>query len=182
MNASRSGHYGLKVLLAASLCLLVPSALVLAGGAGGIDYGYQYFDGGLSSSDMGMSFITGYGYGVHHDGSRIGGFGSSLVSAGGDAAGGIGGLLVGQEWRTGPVVAAVTLWGGLGGAAWAGRGYMLASVAVEAELGFRVLPWMQVVGYAGYQAIGNVLPGALFSRALLRTPVVGIRLAWGGFS
>jgi hypothetical protein len=39
---------------------------------------------------------------------------------------------------------------------------------------------MQIVGYAGYQAIGSVLPGVPFSRALLRTPVVGVRIGWGG--
>jgi hypothetical protein len=170
----------IKVLFAVLLVLFVPAVLVLAGGAGGVDYGYQYFDSRLSSSDMGMSYITGYGYGVLDDGSRVGGFGSSLISAAGDAAGGIGGMLIGHEWRTGPVVAAITLWGGLGGASWAGRGYMLGSVAVQAELGLRVLPWMQIVGYAGYQAIGSVLPGVPFSRALLRTPVIGFRIGWGG--
>jgi hypothetical protein len=170
----------MKVTLAVLLCSLVPASIAFAGGAGGIGYGYQYFDGRLSSSDMGMSNITGYGYGVLDDGSRVGGFGMSFISASGDAAGGVGGMLVGHEWRTGPLVAALTLWGGLGGASWAGQGCMLGYGAVEAELGVRVLPWMQIVGYAGYQAIGNFLPGIPFSRALLRTPVLGIRIGWGG--
>jgi hypothetical protein len=162
------------------LCILVPVSSACAGGAGGVGYGYQYFDDRLSSSDMGMANITGYGYGVLSDGSRVGGFGMSILSSLGIAAGGVGGMLVGHEWRSGPVVAALTLWGGVGGAAWAGQGYMLAYGAAEAELGLRVLPWMQIVGYAGYQAIGNVLPGIPFNRALLRTPVLGIRIGWGG--
>lgn len=169
-----------RVMLAVLLCALVGASIAFAGGAGGVDYGYQYFDSGLSSSNLGMSYITGYGYGVSDDGSRVGGFGTSLISATGDAAGGVGGMLVGHEWRTGPVVIAFTLWGGLGGASWGGQGYMLAYGAVEAELGVRVLPWMQIVAYAGYQSIGNVVPGAPFSRAALWTPVLGIRIGWGG--
>jgi hypothetical protein len=173
----------MKTHVAVSLffCALLCAPAAFAGGAGGVGYGYQVFDGQFSSSDMGMSYMTGYGYGVREDGSRVGGFGSSFVSASGDAAGGYGGMLVGHEWRTGPFEAALTLWGGLGGASWQGRGFFIGYGSAEAEIGMSVLPWMQVVFYAGYQALGNILPGSVFGRALLTTPVVGFRIGWGGF-
>jgi hypothetical protein len=163
----------------AVLFLLAPAALVAAGGAGGVGFGGQYFDPSLSSADIGMSTMTGFGYGSGSDGSRVGGFGAAFFSAAGDVGGGVGGMIVGHEWNAGPVTVALTLWGGLGGASWGTHGYMLALGAAQAELGVWVLPWMQIVGYVGYEALGNVLPGFPFNRALLNTPVLGLRIAWG---
>ncbi len=164
------------VMLAAAL-FLVPGALAVAGGAGGVGFFGQYFHSSLSNADAGMSQIIGFGYGVGDDGSRIGGFGSSFFSSSG--AGGVGGMLIGHEWNAGPVVFALTLWGGVGGGGWAGAGYMLAYGAAQAEIGVWVLPWMQLTAYVGYEALGNVVPGVPFGRALLRTPVLGLRVAWG---
>ena len=62
---------------------------------------------------------------------------------------------------------------------WGAQGLALAYGSAQAELGMWVLPWMELVGYIGYGAMGNLMPGAPFSRALLRTPVIGLRIAWG---
>jgi hypothetical protein len=168
------------IILAAFL-VVIPAGAAFAGGAGGVGYGAQYYDSGLATSDMAMTFITGYGYGVSWDGARFGGFGSALLSAQGSAAGGVGGIVTGHEWRAGPLVAAVDLWMGLGGMSFNRSGYMVAFGQADFELGVAILPWMQIVAYAGYQALGNLIPGFPFSNAVLYTPVVGMRLAWGGF-
>ena len=176
----KSGDRAVIALFVGVLFALVPTALAVAGGAGGVGFTGQYFDSTLSTADRGMTSLTGFGYGVGDSGSRVGGFGTAFFSAPGDTAGGVGGMLVGHEWRTGPLVAALTLWGGVGGGAWGGNGCMLAYGAAQAELGVWILPWMQLTGFVGYEAMSSVLPGIPFGRALLRTPVLGLRIAWGG--
>jgi len=169
----------LTIAILACAIALVPAALAVAGGAGGVGYSAQYFHSSLSSADLGMTSITGFGYGSGWDGNRVGGFGTAFFSASGDTAGGVGGMLVGHEWGSGPVTFALTLWGGIGGGGWGAHGYLLAYGAAQAELGFWVLPWMQLSAYVGYEALGNVLPGLPFSQAALRTPVLGMRISWG---
>ncbi len=159
--------------------LAVSATVAVAGGAGGVGFSGQLYDTRLSNTDLGVTQIGGFGYGVSEDGNRIGGFGTSFLSESGDTAGGVGGMVFGHEWRGGPLVFALTLWGGLGGGALSGGGYMLAYGAAQAELGVWVLPWMQLTAYVGYEVLGNVVPGVPFGRALLRTPVLGMRLAWG---
>lgn len=166
-------------LPAAAFFLLLPAVLALAGGAGGAGFSGQYFHPSLSNADLGMTSLSGFGYGVGSDGSRVGGFGTAFFSSAADTAGGVGGMIIGHEWTSGPVVVALTLRGGAGGGAWGAGGFMLAYGAAHAELGFQVLPWMQLTACADYEAMGNVLPGVPFSRALLRTPVLGMRIAWG---
>jgi len=168
-----------RTLFAIVLLAVVPAALAVAGGAGGVGFSGQLFDPSLSSADLGMSATTGFGYGVDDDGSRVGGFGTSFLSESGSVAGGVGGMLVGRELRAGPFTLAFTLWGGLGGGAWASRGYFLGYGSAQAELGVWILPWMQVIAYVGYEALGNLVPGPPFSEAFLRTPVLGLRVAWG---
>jgi hypothetical protein len=163
----------------AALLALLPVAAASAGGAGGVGFGAQYYDRSLSSGDLGMAYITGSGYGVDEDGNRVGGFGMALLSGLGVTEGGVGGLLVGHEWSIGPLIAAISLLGGVGGAAAWGGGYMLLFGEAELELGVRVLPWMQIVAYAGYQAWGNLLPGVPFNAARLNSPVYGVRVAFG---
>jgi hypothetical protein len=170
----------LRPAVIAALLALLPVAAVFAGGAGGVGFGAQYYDSSLSSADMGMAYISGYGYGVDRDGNRIGGFGMALLSGLGLTAGGVGGMLVGHEWTAGPFMAAISLLGGVGGAAAYGGGYMLLFGEAELEIGFRLLPWLQVVGYAGYQAWGNLIPGVPFQAARLNTPVYGVRVGFGG--
>ena len=170
-----------QTVLAVVLLALLPACIAGAGGAGGVGFGAQYFSPSISSSSLGMAYIAGFGYGVDEGGSRIGGFGMALFSALGRSAGGVGGMLVGHEWRGGPVVFAFNLLGGVGGAASGGGGYMLLFGQADLELGAAVLPWMQVVLYAGYQAWGNLIPGIPFVSARLFSPVVGVRVSWGGF-
>ena len=62
------------VLMAALLLALLPAVLASAGGAGGVGLGAQYYDRSLSSSNLGMAYITWYGYGVDWEGNRVGGF------------------------------------------------------------------------------------------------------------
>jgi hypothetical protein len=171
----------MRRVLAVLLLSLLPACIAAAGGAGGVGFGAQYYDPVMSSSNLGMAYIMGFGYGVDEGGSRVGGFGMALFSAPGRSAGGAGGLLVGHEWRAGPVVFAFNFLGGVGGAAYAGGGYMLLFGQADLELGAAVLPWMQVVLYAGYQAWGNLIPGIPFVSAKLFTPVLGVRVSWGGF-
>jgi hypothetical protein len=58
---------------------------------------------------------------------------------------------------------------------------MLLFGPADLELGVAVLPWMQVVAYAGCQAGGNLIPGIPFVSATLFTPVLGVRVSWGGY-
>ncbi len=169
-----------RLLLAVLLLVAVPACVAVAGGAGGVSYGFQYYDPQLSNQNLGLSYITGYGYGVNRWGNRIGGFGMALLSGIGAADGGVGGMLFGQEFRAGPIMAAVTCLGGVGGASYSRHGYMLIFGEADLELGLRVLPWMQVVAYAGYQAWGNTIPGIPFSNAFVYTPTLGVRIGWGG--
>jgi hypothetical protein len=168
-------------LVLAALLVTIPASAAFGGGAGGISYDGQYFYPGLTSSNIGMTSITGYGYGVSWDGSRFGGFGKALLSAQGIAAGGAGGILAGHEWRAGPFVVALDLLMGVGGMAFHGGGYAIAFGQADFEIGVTIVPWMQISAYAGYQAWGNLVPGFPFSNASLYTPVLGVRLAWGGF-
>ncbi len=169
----RFGRVVLALVLAAS------AVAAFAGGAGGVGFAGQYYHDSLSNEDLGLNSTTGFGYGSGHDGSRIGGFGTSFSSDSGRLTGGVGGLIAGHEWRTGPLTLALSLWGGIGGASWASRGYVVGYGAAQAELGVWVLPWMEIVGYVGYETLGNLSPGAPFQEAVLRTPMLGIRFAWG---
>lgn len=169
-----------NILICAMLFAVVPAALAAAAGAGGVGFGYQYYDPQLSSANLNLAYITGYGYGTDWEGNRIGGFGTSFISSTGDGAGGVGGVIIGHEWRGGPLIAALTLWTGVGGAGISDRGCMLVFGEADFELGIRVIPWMEIVAYAGYQAWGNLIPGPAFSIVSIYTPVFGVRIGWGG--
>jgi hypothetical protein len=100
-------------------------------------------------------------------------------------AGGVGGMVLGQEWKGGPFTAAISLWTGLGGISLhdvpSRRAYGIVFGEAEAEIGIRPVPFMQVVAYAGFQAWGNFVPGLMFRSAVLTTPVFGFRVSWGAF-
>jgi hypothetical protein len=169
-----------STIFALALFLLVPAGIALAGGAGGVGWGAQYYDSGLTSTDLSLTYITGYGYGVGWDGTRVGGFGMALISADGAGAGGVGGMVIGHEWKGGPLTAALMLFGGVGGGGFLGNGYMIGFGEGDFELGVRLVPWMQVTGYIGYQAWGNLIPGyPLIHR--FYSPVAGIRVTWGAY-
>ncbi len=171
-----------KVLLAAIVLCAVPVSLAVAGGAGGSGFGVQYYDPGMSSADRSLVYLSGFGYARSERpfGARLGGFGMAILSGDGRTAGGVGGMLIGQEFRSGPLVAALTLFTGVGGMAFDRHGYMVLFGEADVELGFALL-WMQVTAYAGLQAWGNLVPGFPLSSAVVYTPVLGIRLAWGAF-
>jgi hypothetical protein len=162
------------------LLVAIPAGMAIAGGVGGVGYGLQYYDPQYSSANEGFTYITGYGYRTGWDGSRFGGFGTALISVDGNDAGGVGGVIVGHEWDAGPLLAALTLWAGVGGGGFGDSGYMLGFGQVDFELGVRLVPWMQVTVYAGFQGWGNLLPDYPFSQALFYSPVVGVRFGWGG--
>jgi len=165
-----------RAVIASLVFFLASAALCAAGGAGGVGFGYYGFDG----SGRQMLSTMGYGYSTSWDGNRVGGFGMSLLSATGEQAGGVGGLLIGHEWRDGAGVAAITFLGGAGGVGDNSGGYMILFGEADIELGLRVTRWMQVTGYVGYQAWGNLIPGPAFTTLVSYTPVVGVRIAWGG--
>jgi hypothetical protein len=166
--------------MASLLLALLPVSLALAGGWGGVSAGGQYFERGFAGPTMGVSTIEGYGYGVNEEGDRVGGFGLGMLSSPSWGTGGVGGLLLGHEWWLGPLVIGFTLEGGVGGTSFGRAGYMLIFGQADIDIGIAVLPWMQVVAYAGYQTAGNVFPGAPFANVNLAAPVLGVRIAWGG--
>jgi hypothetical protein len=170
-----------KAFLLAAL-LLLPAALAAAGGAGGVGFGAQYFDPGLSNSSHSLMYISGFGYGRSEVpfGQRVGGFGMAMLSGDGSTAGGVGGMLFGQEFRSGPIVAGLTVMYGVGGVAYQDGGYMILFGEADFDLGV-VLFWTQITAYAGIQAWGNLVPGLPLSAAVVYTPVLGVRLAWGAF-
>jgi hypothetical protein len=171
-----------KLLLSALLMAMIPASLAVAGGAGGAGFGGQYYDPGLTSANHSLMYISGFGYGRSEApfGQRIGGFGMAILSGDGTAAGGVGGMLLGQEFRAGPLVAALTLFYGVGGMAYNDSGYMVLFGEADFELGIALL-WTQVTAYAGLQAWGNLIPGFPLSSAVVYTPVLGVRVAWGAF-
>jgi hypothetical protein len=170
-----------KTFLVAVGLLLAASPFAMAGGAGGCGFAMQNPTLGPANTAIGLSSIMGYGYGVSEYGERVGGFGAALLSANEETAGGVGGMMFGQELRAGPFVVAFTLWGGVGGAAYRDAGYMLMFGEADAEVGVRLLPWAQITFYAGYQAFGNMVPGVPMSSLFVYSPVVGVRLGWGSF-
>jgi hypothetical protein len=169
-----------RAFLTAALLVLLPASLAFAGGFGGCGFGYQLYDEQLSSANINMSCIMGYGYGTGWDGSRVGGFGMSLLSMTGEQEGGVGGVLAGHEWRARGLVAAFMVYAGVGGIGVGDSGYMVGFGEADFELGLRIFPWMEAVAYAGFQGWGNLIPGPAFHLATFYSPVVGIRLGWGG--
>ncbi len=177
-----------KTVIIGAALLALPLSLVFAGGAGGVTWSDQRSVPGLSNM-TGMSSVGGFGYGVSSSGQRTGGFGFALYSGppGSDSlAGGVGGIIVGQELRLGPITAALNLWTGLGGisATYQGveNGYCVLFGEADVEIGAAVTPWMQLVLYGGLQGFADLTPGSGIGARLTRyAPVVGMRMAWGSF-
>ena len=168
--------------LAVIVAVLVPAGVASAGGAGGVAFGAQYYDPGLSNGNHSFTYITGFGYGTSGvpSGRRFGGFGMAIIAADGTTAGGVGGMLLGHEFHSGPLVAGLTLSYGVGGISYNDAGYLVLFGEGEFELGV-TLPWMQLTAYAGFQAWGNLVPGFPLRNAVAYTPVLGVRMAWGSF-
>ena len=173
--------------LLAALLLMSPLVPVLAGsGAGGTTSGTHTYGGDFSNYNLGANTIGGFGYGVTDGASRIGGFGLAILTeAPRRLVGGFGGTITGKELDLGRLNFGVTAWTGVDGISadlQGGRGGYFAFFAeLDIEIGFSILPFMQLVGYGGYQIIGSILPGFAPEEALSYTPVAGLRLAWGDF-
>jgi hypothetical protein len=169
-----------------ALFLFPCSSLCFAGGGGGITFGSQWFDPMYSNNNIGISSAGGFGYGSS-GGQRIGGFGMVVYSGGPyfnatGLIGGIGGVINGWELRLRPFTLAMNVWTGVGGLRYGfiePTGFMVGFGELNLELGVSVTRWMQVMGFAGIQVLGNLVPGIPFSALLLYTPVVGFRIAWG---
>ena len=70
--------------------------------------------------------------------------------------------------------------GGIGAEGLPGSGgYFALYEEIDLEIGFAPLPWMQIVGYVGYQVVVSVLPGFFANEAISATPPLGLRLVWG---
>jgi hypothetical protein len=169
-----------------ALAILLPLA-ASARGAGGLTVGTQVFAPRMANSDLGLSTIGGFGYGVSPWGQRSGGFGQAFLSflPSGQTAGGVGGVLVGQELRAGPVVAGVNLFLGLGGMGSSlfppYGGYAMGFGEFTLDVGLALTPWMLFSAYAGAQGMTNLIPGRPFYDAVISSPVVGLRISWGWF-
>jgi hypothetical protein len=170
-----------RLLAAVAVLAFFPVVLACAGGGGGLGISGQYFGStGLNGPLMGVSTVSGFGYGVNADGDRVGAFGMAFFSPTATLEGGAGGLVVGHEWWLGPVSLAINLWGGVGGEKAGSLGYMLVVGQGDVEIGLAWLPWMQIVFYVGYQTWGNLFPGVPFASAVSAAPILGFRVAWGG--
>lgn len=184
-----------RLTIAAVALLLFAAVGAFADGAGGVTHGMQYLDldqcydldGGWYTADVGLQTVGGFGYGVRRHGERVGGFGLAFYSDDPtiEFAGGVGGLINGQQISVGPLTAAAVLWTGVGcltsDAPGLAGDWVVAFGELDLEVGWAVLPWMQVTGYAGMQVMGNVTGGHPLQEFLFYTPVVGVRVAWGSF-
>ncbi len=178
---------GVKILVLSVALAVLPLSVVSARGGGGITWGQEYFNPSLSNFDLQTTYSGAYGYGVMHDGQRIGGFALGLRSSApsSDFGAGFVGVITGQEVHLGRVMGAVNLWTGLGGM----RASPVLSTPdcfalfgqVELELGFGFTRVMQLTAYAGMQAIAAVVDGRPLFSEVMYTPVLGLRLAWGSF-
>ncbi|MFW5801562.1 MAG: hypothetical protein ACOCVC_05990 [Spirochaeta sp.] len=181
-----------KTALFAVAGLLMSSAVFGLGG-GGIYWGEStivprsIIDADLRNTDAQFTYTGGYGYGVDSYGQRTGGFGviiSSSESSPEELFGAFGGGITGTQMRMGPVTASLNLMMGIGGfgGSMVPRGGGLSILGeANAEIGVRVLGFMQVSLFAGLQGISRVgMPQRMYD-SFVYAPVVGTRLTWGSF-
>jgi hypothetical protein len=178
-----------RIVVLISLALTLPLVSAFSAGAGGVTWSDQRRVEGFSNATLSISEVGGFGYGVSSGGQRTGGFGYAMYSPEGTSslAGGVGGVILGQEGHAGPLTFAVNLWTGLGGvsAQFSGAQTGLAILFGEAnfELGIAVTPWMQLSAYLGMQGLADISPhSGIGTRLATYSPVVGMRLSWGSFN
>ena len=178
---------GLKIIVLAAVLGVLPLSVIFAGGAGGITWGQEFVDPAFSNFGLQTTYSGAYGYGVNHDGQRIGGFALGLhaTNMGPSFDAGFVGLITGQEVHLGPLMGALNLWTGIGG--------MSANTVLntpdcfalfgeaDLEVGFGFTHAMQLTGYVGMQAIVSVVEGQPLFHTVMYAPVMGLRLAWGSF-
>ena len=170
------------------IVFIVPLVTAAAdNGGGGIISGTHLNYGQFANYELKATYFGGFGYGASDRGTRVGGFGVTILDNSDEhlLIGGFGGTIVGQEFTAHPVTVAATSWTGLGGIAadlQGGRGgYFAFMEEISFEAGIAVVPWMQIVMYAGFQIIGSILPGFMFNEAFSYTPTFGLRIAFGSF-
>jgi hypothetical protein len=171
----------------AAVVVLAGLPLAAAFAAGGVSWGGQYLLPDcpeLANYATDVQFTAVYGYATTGFGTRNGGFvlGMRSPSGGCDWEGGFIGAISGQELKVGPFMLAANLWTGIGGThrPLAGADGTLALFGqVDVELGFRIFRGVHLVGYAGMQAIADVVAWEPVSADLSYTPVAGLRLAFG---
>jgi hypothetical protein len=172
---------------AAVLVVLAGLPLAAAFGAGGVSWGEQYLlpeYPELSNYCTAAQFTSVYGYATTGFGMRNGVFVLGVRAPGDEVSweGGFIGGISGQELRVGPFMLAVNLWTGLGGI---DRPFDLEDARfalfgqADLELGFRLFRGVWMVGYAGMQAMADILTWQPVSTAVYYTPVAGLRLSFG---
>ena len=193
MNATKG-----RRLSAVAVCVVIcGGGLSAAGGGGGVFFGYQTFTYPLlsdyysfASNSLGLAYYGGYGYGIANNQRTIaGGFGMAIMDIEGDSgiAGGFGGFISGFQLLRRPISLAIMSFTGFGGIATGSyrpdgvRGFFAISEEITLEIGIPLIEWFMPTVYAGYQIIGNVIPGQLFSTFFSYTPDIGIRIQWGDF-
>jgi len=174
-----------RLLLITSLGAVAALAGATAGG--GITNGVHTFVAGFSNYELQAAAYRGFGYGANRRGTRTGGFRLAIADQVDTEklAGSFGGNLTGQELVLGPPTLAITSWtrsDGIAATGIPGSGdYFALFDELDLEIGLAVLPWMQIVGFAGFQVVASILPGFLLSEAISYTPTLGLRLVWGDF-
>lgn len=184
----------MKRFIAIFIFLVTVSCVLHADGGGGMFSGYQtchypiLSDFPVSRNTMGLLYFGGYGYGISENGNLIGGFGYAILDQEGitGIAGGMGGILVGKRIMKRPISLMLVSWTGFGGiysgkvnTGGAGSGFFCISQELQIELGIPLTDWFVLSPYLGYQVVGNLIPGKLFSSFVSYTPVIGVKITWG---
>lgn len=165
-------------------CIL-PMAPGIFADAGGAFYGFQWPDLGLSNCLLYCHHSGVYAYSQNSTGLRLGWHTYGVLSSidpGENVYGSLSaGVLVGQEFKYGPLFLAATALAGLGlSASNLGDypGHLLLLGEVQGELGFYLSEWLQFGVSLGLQGFGSLLPGIPFSQYGYYTPALGFKITW----
>jgi hypothetical protein len=200
----------MKRLVLLFACLFLFSALAFSsGGASGVFSGLvqpewdpNFLGLPLEAvhQPFNLAYVGGFSYEVDDEGSILGYFGMAFMDKGfftggeedSHMAGGAFGLVVGQR-VIGTDFLHLDLASrlGLGGCyvnEWLGAasprdptGYMILYAEPYAELGIGIFPWAHLAVTAGYQIMGNWLPGLPFQHLFTLTPTIGLSVSFGSF-
>ena len=174
----------MKRLIVAVVFLALSGIAAFAYGGGGVFSGEQVMVEPYNNIGFPLETHGGYGYGVDRRGIRTGGFGMVVFSEDYDAlAGAFGGFVTGAQQRIGPFTASINLWTGFGyinSAMIEIPGYAGFIAEANGEVGFALLPWLQLSIYAGMQALGGFDMTDLLTQVRY-APVIGSRVTWGSF-
>jgi len=165
------------------LMVILAATSVFAYGGGGVFQASQFAIPGYTNMGQTADISGGYGYGASRGGRRYGGFGLVMTDAAtGEFLGGFGGVLTGQQLRTGPFTLSANIYSGIGHASESLLpGTPVAFFAeISGEAGFAVLPWLQISVYGGYHAVGP-LDATMIFETTRYAPVIGSRVTWGSF-